>query len=121
MKLELETMDMYNENYKNLYECEKIVSPKGVNYKYISEDSIENDIYFLDTKVLMARKGEISTKQVYDLKNITKSIYKTPYLITEFEIKTLKIEKINKGYLLEYELYSNGSLMNKIIARFNEK
>ena len=85
------------------------------------DDEYDYDIYFLDTKVLMARKGEISTKQVYDLKNITKSIYKTPYLITEFEIKTLKIEKINKWYLLEYELYSNGSLMNKIIARFNEK
>jgi len=42
-------------------------------------------------------------------------------MITELEIKTLKIEKRNKGYLLEYELYSNGSLMNKIVAEFNEK
>ncbi len=121
MKLELSTKDMYDEVYSNLYECEKIISSKGTNYKYVTEDFIENDIYFLDTKVLMTRKGEISTKQVYDLKTLTKSMYKTPYMITELEIKTLNIEKKDTGFLLEYEIYSNGNLMNKIIAEFNEK
>jgi len=56
LKLELKTTDMYNENYKNLYECEKIISPKGVNYKYTSEDSIENDIYFLVYKSIDGKK-----------------------------------------------------------------
>ena len=44
MKLELSTKDMYDEVYSNLYECEKIISSKGTNYKYVTEDFIENDI-----------------------------------------------------------------------------
>lgn len=121
MKLELITKDAYGENYSKSYESEKIVTDRGVNYKYTSEDGIKNDIFFLDKKVLLNRTGDISTKQVYDLSRTTKSIYKTPYLATELEIKTLKIEKNKESFLLEYELYSNGEFLNKILAIFNEK
>lgn len=121
MKLELVTKDMYGEVFSNIYKCNKILSSKGTNYKYFDENGVENDIYFLDKKVLMSRKGEIITKQIYSLEAMTKSVYKTPYLTTEFEIKTLKFEKKNKGFFLEYELYTEGNIVNKIELLFNEK
>lgn len=112
---------MYNDVFSGVYDCEKTISPKGVCYKYIDENSIKNEIYFFDEKVLMNRKGAISTKQTYILNGITKSLYKTPHITTELEIKTLYLEKKNKGFLLEYELYNGGSLLNKIKLEFNEK
>lgn len=121
MKLELITKDMYGESSCHLYNCEKIINNKGTNYKYICEDGIKNDIYFLEKKVLMNRSGEITSKQIYDPKEINKFVYKTPYLVTELEIKTLKYEKKNMGFELEYQIYSAGSLLNELTVIFNEK
>jgi len=120
VKLELVTNDMYGDKTRNLYELEKVVNDRGTNYKYTCENGIKNDIYFLEKKVLMNRVGEISTKQVYDLYETTKSIYKTPYMETELLIKTLKYEKTLRGFHLFYRIYANVELLNEITVDFNE-
>lgn len=121
MKLELITKDMYGENSSNIYDCEKIVNNIGINYKYICENGIKNDIYFLDKKVLITRTGEITSKQVYNPLVVDKFMYKTPYLTTELEVKTLKYEKCDGSFKLEYQIFSAGSLLNEISIVFNEK
>lgn len=120
MKLEISTKDMFGEKTRNIYLADKVVSSKGINYKYTCEKGIKNDIYFLDTKVLINRVGEISTKQVYDLEKLTKSLYRTPYMEAELSIKTLEYVKIERGFNLSYRLYSNKELLNEIFINFNE-
>jgi len=121
VKLEIVTSDMYGDKTRNLYDCEKTVNNKGTNYKYICENGIKNDIYFLEKKVLMNRNGEISSKVVYDLYETTKSIYKTPYMETELVVKTLKYEKNEKTFHLFYQIYANAELLNEITVYFNEE
>lgn len=120
MKFEVSTKDMYGEETKKIYLAEKIVSSKGSNYKYTCELGIKNDIYFLSSKVLINRMGEISAKQVFDIGQITKSLYKTPYLETELNIKTLSYEKSEKAFSLFYKIYSNNELLNEIFVNFKE-
>lgn len=120
MKLKVSTKDMHGDKISNVYSAEKIVNSKGTNYKYVCELGIKNELYFLDTKVLINRVGDISTKQVYDLKQVTKSKYKTPYLETELKIETLTYEKLPKGFSLSYRLYANEDLLNEIFINFKE-
>ncbi len=120
MKLEVSTKDMHGDKTRNVYLTEKTINSKGTNYKYVCELGIKNELYFLDTKVLINRVGDISTKQVYDLKQITKSLYRTPYLETELRIETLTYEKVPKGFSLSYRLYANEDLLNEIFINFKE-
>lgn len=120
MRLSIVTKDMHGDKTNGVYHCEKKETNLGVNYKYVSEDEVKNDIYFLEKKVHINRTGDITTSLVYDLEKITKSLYKTPYLTTELSIKTLKYEKLDNGYKLVYQLFADADLLNEIIIEFNE-
>lgn len=120
MRLSIVTKDMHGDKTNGVYQCEKKENNLGVNYKYIGEDGIKNDIYFLGKKVLINRTGDITTNLVCDLEKVTKSLYKTPYLTTELSIKTLRYEKVDKGYKLTYQLFAEADLLNEIIIEFNE-
>lgn len=121
MKLEVMSEDMHGEKGLNFYDCEKTMDDQGTKYVYISEDGVENAICFLKTKVFLDRKGVITTNQIYDLEKITSSMYKTPYLQTQLDLKTLAIKKTENSFELEYEIYTKNILINTIKLKFIEK
>lgn len=63
--------------------------------------------------VEMIKKGENSTRMVFDLSNDTSAVYSTPYGNLRFQITTTKIDIEDKenelNVCMEYSLSNNGS------------
>lgn len=71
-------------------------------------------VSFQDSKVTIARSGEINVSLVYDIANTTHSIYVTPFGEFEMEIQTSHISTVEKEkevtLSIDYEVYMNGEV-----------
>lgn len=119
MKLKVLSEDFYGEKTENIYEAKKTLNNLGIRYEYLDENS-KNDVYILENKVIFNRKGQITTKQIFELGKKTESVYKTPYLTMDFQINTIEFLKSEGETKLEYEIFSNGEFLNKLKIEFHE-
>ncbi|NLK63309.1 MAG: DUF1934 domain-containing protein [Fusobacteria bacterium] len=108
--------------YNKKFICEKINENSNVIYKY--EDNEKNNIKITIRKnntVVIQKKGEISYTQILKEKKRIGFLLKTPFFSCEMAVSTNKILVENKSLYLEYDLYNNNELVNKILFILREE
>lgn len=105
----------HNRNGKHYIQYEEV--PEGEDHTY------KNTIKISDNRVDLIKKGFQETQMNFDRKDVTDTIYQTPYGGLHLQIHTteLVVEESEKEIkvLLLYQLYSNGGHLsdNKITIR----
>ncbi len=115
MKLNIKSKDIYNQ----VYEKEFNIMSKQVNlennkeYSYIDEYG-ECKIRIYDDFVEIFRKGEINSKQVFKLEEITTFKYITKEFSDKYNLFSKKININDKKILIEYDIMKENEIINSI-------
>lgn len=113
MELVVETADSYGEKSSEKVECTKEVTEKGVKYSYKNELG-ESKVFIMEDRVQVMRKGAITSNQIFKLNEDTRFIYRTPYLIKNFILRTEYLKREERGVELLYSIYEEQEKINEI-------
>ncbi|WP_319371097.1 DUF1934 domain-containing protein [uncultured Ilyobacter sp.] len=119
MYLIIESSDSYGEKSKEKVSCQKEVTPRGIKYSYENEYG-NCKIFVLKDMVQITRKGAINSVQVFKDGKVTPFHYKTPYTISEFNLKTTEMKHKKEGFFLSYEIYDGEEKINDIEISIKE-
>ncbi len=113
MELVVETADSYGEKSSERVQCTKEVSEKGIKYSYKNELG-ESKIFIMEDRVQVMRKGSITSNQIFKEDEDTRFIYRTPYLVKNFILKTDYLKRDEKGVEILYSIYEEQEKINEI-------
>lgn len=113
MELVVETADSYGEKSSEKVQCTKEVTEKGIKYSYKNELG-ESKIFIMEDRVQVMRKGAITSNQIFKLNEDTRFIYRTPYLIKNFILRTDYLKRGERGVELLYSIYEEQEKINEI-------
>jgi len=119
MELLIETADSYGEKSSERVQCTKEHTEKGVKYSYKNELG-DSKIFILEDRVQIMRKGAITSNQILKLKEETVFKYRTPYLIKNFILKTVSLDRREDGVDLVYSIYEGKEKINEIKLAIRE-
>ena len=113
MELVIQTADSYGEKSSETVTCTKETTEKGTKYSYKNELG-ESKIFVMEDRVQIMRKGAITSNQIFKLDENTKFIYKTPYLIKNFTLRTAELIKEEGIIEILYSIYEEQEKVNEI-------
>jgi len=113
MELVIETADSYGEKSSEKVQCIKEITEKGTKYSYRNELG-ESKIFIMEDRVQVMRKGAITSNQIFKLNEDTRFVYKTPYLIKNFILRTEYLKRMEKKVELLYSIYEEQEKINEI-------
>lgn len=119
MTIKIDSIDMYNDAYNQVFESQKEVSNLGVKYSYKDENGSVT-IYVYGDKIRINREGDIRSRQIFDLERETKFRYSTNYLESDLTLITKELIIEGSKIKLEYELYDDKMLVNRIRMSISE-
>lgn len=118
MRLKIQSEDMYGDKYKESFDGEVEEGLKGKKISYKDENGPVT-IYLYEGKMRITRSGSINSKQIFDVNNEYNFRYTTTYLESHLTLKTNELIIDSNNVNLEYELYNDGMLVNKIKMSIN--
>lgn len=94
-KIRIISNDSFNEKTNNIYPLEINETKNGIKYSYSDEFGDANIYCFYENntinKIHIIRSGQIKTKQIFKLNELTIFSYQTPYLRNKFFLETKNI------------------------------
>ncbi len=118
MKLKIQSEDMHGDKYNQTFNAQIEEGTKGKKISYKDENGFVT-IYLYEGKMRIARSGHINSKQIFDVNNEYNFRYTTIYLESHLTLKTNELIIDSNNVNLEYELYSDRMLVNKIKMSIN--
>ena len=115
MKLNIKSEDIYNQVYEKEFNVmsKYIHLENNKEYSYIDEYG-ECKIRIYDDFVEIFRKGEINSKQVFKLEEITTFKYITKEFSDKYNLFSKKININDKKILIEYDIMKENEIINSI-------
>jgi uncharacterized beta-barrel protein YwiB (DUF1934 family) len=122
MKLKVNSIDMYHEVYDKIFDYTRKDDENGQKRVYDYVDEYGNvKVHVSDDKVSIIRSGDISFKQIFEEDGMSNFIYKTNYLESVLTLVTKELIIESDKIKLNYELYNDGLLVNKVKMSISEE
>jgi uncharacterized beta-barrel protein YwiB (DUF1934 family) len=122
MKLKVNSIDMYHEVYDKIFDYTRKDDENGQKRVYDYVDEYGNvKVHVSDDKVSIIRSGDISFKQIFEEDGMSNFIYKTNYLVSVLTLVTKELIIESDKIKLNYELYNDGLLVNKVKMSISEE
>ncbi|MBC2855787.1 DUF1934 domain-containing protein [Cetobacterium sp. 2A] len=120
VKLLIDSLDKYDERTVEEVLAIKSEDEEKITYTYSSELGENTINIFKDFSVEIIRKGQVESYQMLKEGENTKFLYKTPYFLGNFEIRTEKVKYEEKKLTICYFIYDNDIEMNKLTIEIKE-
>ena len=120
MKLKINSIDMYHEVYDEIFDCTIEGSGQERVYDYADEHG-KVKVHVSNDKVGIIRSGAICYKQIFEEDGMSNFMYKTNYLESVLTLVTKELIIESDKIKLNYELYNDGLLVNKVKMSISEE
>ena len=119
INLLIKSVDIFDHNYEKSFISEKILLSDKIEYSY-SDEYGESKIFVHKNFLEIFRKGQINSKQIFKLGEITNFLYLTENMKSRFSLKTDVLIILNKKIYLEYDIIEKNEVINSIKLEITE-
>ena len=119
INLLIKSVDIFDHNYEKSFISEKILLSDKIEYSY-SDEYGESKIFVHKNFLEIFRKGQINSKQIFKLGEITNFLYLTENMKSQFSLKTGVLIILNKKIYLEYDIIEKNEVINSIKLEITE-
>lgn len=120
MKLNINSVDMHHEVYDKIFDCTREGEGQERVYNY-SDEYGKVKVLVCDNKVSIIRSGAICFEQIFEEDGMSNFMYKTNYLESVLTLVTKELIIESDKIKLNYELYNDGLLVNKVKMSISEE
>ena len=119
INLLIKSVDIFDHNYEKSFISEKILLSDKIEYSQ-SDEYGESKIFVHKNFLEIFRKGQINSKQIFKLGEITNFLYLTENMKGHFSIKTNTLTILNRKIYLEYDIIDKNEVINSIKLEITE-
>ena len=119
INLLIKSIDTFDNNYEKSFISEKILLSDKIEYSY-SDEYGESKIFVHKKFLEIFRKGQINSKQIFKLGEITNFLYLTENMKGHFSLKTNTLTILNRKIYLEYDIIDKNEVINSIKLEITE-
>ena len=119
INLLIKSVDIFDHDYEKYFISEKILLSDKIEYSY-SDEYGESKIFVHKNFLEIFRKGQINSKQIFKLGEITNFLYLTENMKSQFSLKTDVLIILNKKIYLEYDIIEKNEVINSIKLEITE-
>ena len=119
MYLLIKSEDQFGNKYEKSFISQKVLLDNRIEYSY-SDEHGESKIFLYENHVEIYRKGEINTKQIFKLKEITNFLYLTKEFKKNLFLNTSFLDISEKNIYLIYDIIDESEVINTIKLKIIE-
>ena len=119
MYLLIKSEDQFGNKYEKSFISQKILLDNVIEYSY-SDEHGESRILLYEKHIEIYRKGEINTKQIFKLKEMTNFLYLTKEFKKKFFLNTSFLDISEKNVYLIYDVIDESEVINTIKLKIIE-
>ena len=119
MDLLIKSEDLFGNKYEKSFISQKILFDNGIEYSY-SDEHGESKIFLYEKHVEIYRKGEINTKQIFKLNEITNFLYLTKEFKKKLFLNTSFLNISEKNIYLIYDVMDESEVINTVKLKIIE-
>ena len=119
MYLLIKSEDQFGNKYEKSFISQKVLLDNRIEYSYLDEHG-ESKIFLYENHVEIYRKGEINTKQIFKLKEMTNFLYLTKEFKKNLFLNTSFLDISEKNIYLIYDIIDESEVINTIKLKIIE-
>ena len=119
MYLLIKSEDQFGNKYQKSFISQKVLLDNRIEYSY-SDEHGESKIFLYENHVEIYRKGEINTKQIFKLKEMTNFLYLTKEFKKNLFLNTSFLDISEKNIYLIYDIIDESEVINTIKLKIIE-
>ena len=121
MIIKIKSVDSFEQHYEKEFKITNIVNLLTQKEYHYNDEYGKCKVINKSNSIEIFRHGEINSKQVFKLGEMTSFTYITKEFKSKYKIFTKKIQRIDRKIILDYDIMDGSEIINSINLEISYK